>query len=144
MPGEFIRHGDAEALVIQIINDTPELPEDFRVSTDLRGYSPTDRWVVVTQEGSSKAQWNVINKPRIDIEVRSERQSLSRDAAEIIEASIFRAVGVSAYGATLSQVKEEMGITRLPDKTEDVSYRYIFSLRLVVMIDPNTQTTLPS
>lgn len=140
---EFVRHGDAEALIIKILEETPELPAGVRVSSDLRGYDASLTWVTVAQEGSNKAQWNAINKPRIDVDVRSTRRSLARDVAEICEASIFRAINARAFGASVSQVKEEMGITRIPDSKDDVSYRYVFSLRVVMMIDPGTQTPLP-
>jgi len=142
----FVRHGDAEALCIEIAkNHTPELASaNFMVSTDLRGYDSGMRWIVLSQEGGSKAGWNVINKPRIDFEVRSESRNTSRDVAEILEASFFRAIGTKAWGCSLSQVKEETGILRIPDKLEDVSFRYIFSLRLVVMIDEASMPTLLS
>jgi hypothetical protein len=140
---DFIRHGDVEALIIKILEETPELPAGVRIAPDLRGYTDSMTWVTVSQEGSNKAQWNVINKPRIDVDVRSTRRSLARDVAEICEAAIFRATNARAFGASISQVKEEMGITRIPDAKDDASYRYVFSLRVVTMIDPETQTTLP-
>lgn len=143
---ELIRHGDAEALVVHILtNLTPELSGialPFRVSTDLVGYNEGNRWIEVSQEGSAKSNWNIINKVRVDVSVRAESRNVARDAAEIAEASIFRAVGASAFGSTLSQVTEETGILRVPDVREDVSHRYIFSLRLVLMIDLASMPTL--
>lgn len=145
MPDPFVRHGDAEALIIHILRDlTPELDEfDLDgISTTLRGYSEGKRWIMVSQEGSSKALWNVINKPRIDLDVRGEGDtSVVRDIAEIAEASIFRAKGAEAYGAKLCSVKEEMGITRIPDVREEASARYVFSLRLTCTVVPESEST---
>ena len=137
---EMIIHGDAEALVRHIfVNLTPELVgKNITFSTDLVGYQEGDRWVVVSQEGSSKALWNIINKPRIDFEVNAESRSAAKDIAEICEASIFRAVGVSAYGATLTAVREETGPTRVPDKEQDASHRYVFALRLTCYLHPDS------
>lgn len=137
---DMLVHGDAEALVRHILkNLTPELAgKNITFSTDLKGYTEGDRWVVVSQEGSSKALFNVINKPRIDIEVRSESRTVSKDIAEFAEASIFRAVGVSAWGCTLSNVSEETGIVRVPDKEEDASHRYLFALRLTCQLHPES------
>ena|SRR5688572_1910034 len=140
MADPFIAHGDTEALVVHIFkNLTPELVgSGFTFATDLKGYTQGMRWVWVSQEGTSKAQWNVINKPRIDVDVRGERRTVVKDAAEILEASIFRSVGVSGFGLTISRVVEETGITKVPDKEEESSYRYIFSLRLVCNFDPDS------
>src|SRR5690554_5710778 len=133
-------HGDAEALCRHVlVNLTPEFTgKNITVSTDLVDYHEGDRWIVVSQEGSSKAQWNVINKPRIDFEVRAESRNVAKDIAEVAEASMFRAVGVSAWGCTLTMVKEEMGPTRVPDKEEDASNRYLFSLRLACTLHPDS------
>lgn len=136
----MIIHGDAEALIVDILTfHTPEL-DDFnpKISTDLRGYTEGVRWVMVTAEGGSKALWNVINKPRIDIEVRAERRDVAHDIAQICHGSIFRAVPHSAYGATLSEAKEELGLVNVPDKEEESGYRYLFSLRIVCNIDPDS------
>lgn len=137
MAEEFIVHGDAESLIIYILkNLTPELvDQNIKFSTDLIGYTAGSRHVEVSQEGSSKAGWNIINKPRVDISVRAERRSVARAIAEVIEASIFRAVGTQYAGCSLSQVKEETGIMRVPDIQEVNSHRYLFALRLVVLQD---------
>lgn len=137
---DMLIHGDSEALILHILkNLTAELVgKNITFSTDLNGYTEGDRWVVVSQEGGSKTLWNVINKPRIDIEVRSESRTVSKDISEIAEASIFRAVGVSAWGCTLTEVKEETGIVRVPDKEEDSSHRYLFALRLTCYLHPDS------
>lgn len=133
-------HGDVEALVVDILkNQTPELATaGFRISTDLKGYSSGLRWVWVSQEGSSKALWNVINKPRIDVDVRGDRRSIVKDAAEILESSLFRSVGVSGFGVTITSVKEETGITKVPDKEEEGTFRYLFSVRLACYLHPSS------
>lgn len=143
MADPFNLHGDVEALVIDILkNLTPELSTAGieKISSDLKGYTSGMRWVMVSQEGSSKAQWNVINKPRIDVEVRAERRTVAKDIAEILEASLFRSVGVSGFGVTISRVVEETGITRIPDKEEDGTTRYLFAVRLTCMLHPESMT----
>lgn len=143
MADPFNLHGDAEALVIHVCkNLTPELASAniTKVSSDLKGYTAGMRWVMVSQEGSSKALWNVINKPRMDVEVRAERRTIAKDIAEILEASIFRSVGISGYGTTITRVVEETGITRIPDKEESGTSRYLFSVRLTCMLHPDSMT----
>lgn len=146
MADPFNQHGDAEAAIVHVLkNLTPELAgKSITVRPDLIGYQSGSRWIMVSQEGSSKAQWNVINKPRIDIEVRAEKRSVAKDMAEIAEASIFRSIGTSAVGVTISQVKEEMGITRVPDKEVTAVSRYIFSVRLTCNLHPDSLQPFPS
>ncbi len=136
----MIIHGDAEALIVDVLeNLTPELQlYSPTISTDLRNYQAGMRWVMVTAEGGNHAQWNVINKPRIDVEVRAERRDVAHQIAQICFGSIYRSVPYSAYGATLSQVKTELGLVNVPDKEEEESYRYLFSLRIVCTIHPDS------
>lgn len=143
MTNPMIIHGDVEALIIDILrNFTPELDEWnlTNISTDLRGYNSDSemRWIMLTAEGGATSQWNVISKPRIDFEVRAELRSVAHDIAQIVFGSIFRAVPHTAAGATMTSVKTELGLVNVPDKEEEASYRYIFSLRLSCTADPNS------
>jgi hypothetical protein len=133
---ELIVHGDAEALIVSVLHDqTPELaPYSARVATDLRGYTAGSRWMMITIEGASMAQWNVLHKPRLDVEVRAERRDVAQKMAQIALASIFRAVGYQYAGAFLSEVKLETGLLNVPDKDEEESYRYIFAIRLTCTV----------
>lgn len=136
----MIIHGDVEALIVDILqNHTPELaPFAPTISTDLRGYSEGVRWVKVTVEGGFHGIWNVISKPRIDVEVRAELRSTAHDIAQICLGSIYRSVPSSGYGATLSRVSTELGLVNVPDKQENVSYRYLFSLRATCTVHPDS------
>lgn len=133
---ELIVPGDAEAAVIDILsNSTPELSGlGITFSSDLVGYEPGDRWVMVTQEGSS-AGWPKIDKPRIDIEVYADIREDARDIAALCQASVLRAMGnYSGKGLKITDAKVELGLTRVPDKLSEKP-RYILALRL---------TTVPS
>lgn len=140
MSTPIVLHGDAEALIRDIVaNHTPELELfDATVSTDLRGYNSGDRWVMITAEGGSYALFNVINKPRIDFEVRAERRDVAHNMAQICHATIFRAVPHRSHGAVLSDAKTELGLVNVPDKEEETSYRYLFALRIVCTADPDS------
>lgn len=133
---ELIVPGDAEAAVIDILrNHTAELVGlGITFSSDLVGYEPGDRWVMVTQEGSS-ADWPKIDKPRIDIEVYADIREDARDIAALCQASVLRAMGnYSGKGLKITDAKVELGLTRVPDKLAEKP-RYILALRL---------TTVPS
>jgi hypothetical protein len=137
----MVIHGDVEALIVDILNNhTPELApfQVERISTDLRGYKAPDRWVMVTVEGGFHDIWNVISKPRIDVEVRAELRTTAHDIAQICLGSLFRAVPYSSNGATLSRLTTEMGLINVPDKEEAASYRYIFSLRATCTVHPDS------
>lgn len=137
----MVIHGDVEALVRDVIaNLTPELvPYSVDgISTDLRGYSSGMRWIMITAEGGFTTPYNIINKPRIDVEVRAERRDVAHDMAQICHGTIFRAVPYTAFGATLSDVRTELGLVNVPDKEEEQSYRYLFSLRIVCTADPDS------
>lgn len=128
---EFIEHGDAEAAIVDILLNEPEL-DVFgppTVSTSLLGYSFGARWVHVTQEGSIE-EWPIIDHPRIDVEVFAERRSIARDIASICLASVKYQMGTyRGNGLFLCDAKVEQGLTRVPDKYEE-EQRYIFALRL--------------
>lgn len=136
---EMIIHGDAEAACVDILRySTPELPlaspphPPLRITTNLIGYVPGQRWVVVSQEGASEI-WPKISKPRIDIEVFAERRSVAKEICEICLASLKRSMGnYSGFGLFISDCKLEMGSTRVPDKLQETS-RYVAAVRLTVV-----------
>lgn len=142
---EFIIQGDAEAAVIDILRTlTPELPTSpphptLHISTNLLGYVPEQRRIVVSQEGGSE-KWPKIFRPRIDIEAFAERRSVAKDIIEICLASLKRSMGsYSGFGLFISDCKIEMGPTRVPDPLQDAS-RYIAAVRLTIVPNgsPNT------
>lgn len=133
--GEYILQGDAEAAVLDILrNDTPELISSTPVSikSNLIGYTPGDRWIVVEQQGASET-WPKISRPRIDVEVFAERRTVAKELAEICLASLKRAMGTYfGFGLFISDCKLELGITRIPDKLQETS-RYVFAVRLTIV-----------
>lgn len=141
MSHPMIIHGDVMALMRDIIvNHTPELDlyDPFHVSSDLRGYNEGLRWIMITLEGGFTTPYNILNKPRIDIEVRADSRSTAHDMAQICHSTLFRAVPHRAYGATLSDVRTELGLVNVPDKEEVASYRYLFAIRAVCLVDPDS------
>ncbi len=143
--GEYIVHGDAEAAVIDILSyETPELPHyppnpQLRISTNLIGYTPGSRRIVVSQEGAIE-KWPKIQRVRIDIEVFAERRSVAKDIIEICLASLKRAMGsYSGFGLFISDCKMEMGPTRVPDPMQETS-RYISAMRLTIVPSGNPNT----
>lgn len=131
---ELIVPGDAEAAVIDILdNHTPELSGlGITFSSDLTGYEPGARWVMVTQEGSS-ANWPKVDKPRIDIEVFAAVREDAHDIAALCQATVLRAMGnYSGKGLKITDAKVELGLTRVPDKLQETP-RYILALRLTTV-----------
>lgn len=131
---EMIVPGDAEAAVIDILkNLTPELfGKNITFSSDLVGYTPGARWVMVTQEGSV-ANWPKIEKPRIDFEVYAANRTDARDIGALCQASVLRAMGTySGNGLKITDAKVELGLTRVPDKLQEGA-RYILALRLTTV-----------
>lgn len=135
---EYILHGDAEAAVIDILkNDTPQLPHfppnpPLHIKANLVGYALGERWIVVTQEGALEV-WPKIQRPRVDVEVYAERRTVAKNIAEVCLASLKYHMGdYTGFGLTLTDVKLEQGVTRIPDKLGESS-RYIFSVRLTVV-----------
>lgn len=135
---EYLVHGDSEAAIVDILkNDTPELPHNpphptLHITTNMVSYNPLERWVIISQEGSIRG-WPKIDRPRIDVQVLAERRSVAHEIASIALASIERAKGsYFGFGLTITDVKLEQGLTRVPDKLEETS-RYIFSVRLTTV-----------
>lgn len=131
----YIKQGDVEAAVISVLRSASEITAFSggapTVSSDYTGYTAKARWIMVTREGGNLI-WPNIDKPRIDIQVLAETRSVALSLAQVAQAVIFRAMGQAfpTYGTTISGVKVETGITRVPDK-ETGSPRYIFALRLI-------------
>lgn len=137
----LVIHGDVEALIIEILENTSELqPYSPTIATDLRNYETDSglNWIMVTAEGGAHTVFNVINKPRIDIEVRAGRRDIAHQITQICIGSIYRSVPYAAYGAFLSDIKTELGPVNVPDKEEEESYRYLFALRAVCTVDPDS------
>lgn len=135
---EYIVHGDAEAAIRDILaNLTPELPTGganppLNITTNLINYDPNERWIEITQEGSTEG-FVKIDHPRIDVAVLAERRSVAQSIASIALASIKRWKGnYTGFGLRITDVVLEMGLTRVPDKLQETS-RYIFSVRLTVV-----------
>lgn len=141
---EYIVQGDAEAAVVDILRyDTPEListsSRPLTISTNLIGYTPNARWIVVSQEGGSEV-WPKIFKPRIDIEVFAERRSVAKNIIEVCLASLRRSMGTySGFGLFISDCKIEMGPTRVPDNLQETS-RYVAAVRLTIVPSGNPNT----
>lgn len=142
---EFIVHGDATAAIIDILkNHTDELTFSTghpTVSGNMVGYTPEDRWIFVSQEGSLET-WPVIDRPRIDIEVLAERRSVAFDMASICLASVKYQMGrYRGNGLFISDVSVEQGLTNVPDRYQETA-RYIFAIRLTTR--PSGFLTPPS
>ncbi len=131
---DFIKQGDVEAAVISVLRTATEITAfpggAPTVTSDYEGYQARARWIMVTREGGNIV-WPSIDKPRIDIQVLAETRTVASSLAQVAQAVIFRAMGqvFPTYGTTISGVKVETGITRVPDR-ETGSPRYIFALRL--------------
>lgn len=137
-PWQYVRQGDAEAAVIDILkNDTPELPHyppnpTLFIKANLIGFEPQQRWIVVSQEGAAMT-WPHISRPRIDVEVFAERRTIAREIAEIAQAGIFRQMGsYYGFGLFICDVKLEQGLTNIPDKYQNVA-RFAFAVRLTTV-----------
>jgi len=138
---EFILAGSAEGAVIDILtNLTPELPADCIVSANMIGFVAYQRRIVISKEGAVRV-WPKIDRPRIDIDVYGERRTPTEQMADIVLASLRRAVGYSGMGLNITDMEVEVGPTRVPDPLEETP-RYFMSVRLTTT--PGTPLALPS
>lgn len=137
MANAYVLHGDIEAALVAELLDAPEI-DDFpggapRVSTDMRGYTMGDRWIMVSLEGGTR-RWPIISRPRVDVHVLAKTRTVAQNLAQVAEAVLFAAQAnhYPTYGLVLTDVKEETGMFRAPDNLTG-SERYIFSLRLTMV-----------
>ena len=139
----MIRHGDARAAIVDILkNYTPELLGfDVTVSSSLNGWTPEQRWIMVSREGGLKHYPFKIDRPRIDIVTYAPEEETAFHLCVIAEGSIFRARNIySGMGVRLQWVIEEVGPTEVWDKHEE-SPSYFLSLRLTTTPDPISMPT---
>lgn len=136
----LVIHGDIEAACVDIlrshtliVNFAGGAPE---VKTDLVGYVEHSRRIVVSAEGSSQyGNLQKIKMPRVDIDCYGENRETAHDLAQLAEAILLQVRGGKAYsgnGLTITDVREEMGPIRVPDKESDVM-RYYFALRFEII-----------
>jgi hypothetical protein len=124
-------------------NFTPELVPygPPRVSSSLVGWTPDERWILVSREGGLKHWPYKVDRPRIDIVTYAPTEDVAFDLCRIAEASIFRARGIySGYGVRLQWVIEEVGPTEVWDKQEE-SPSVFLSLRLTTTPDSLSMPT---
>lgn len=139
---EFLLSGSPEAAVVDILtNDTPELLGSAIISTNMKGFVPYQRRIVVSQEGGVKV-WPKIDRPRIDIDVYGESRTPTELMADIVIASLRRAQGYNGKGLVITDIEVEVGKTRVPDPLQETP-RYFLSVRLTTV--PNgVPLVLPS
>lgn len=106
----------------------------------MTGFVPLTRRIVVSQEGSVRV-WPKIDRPRIDIDVYGERRTPTEMIADIVLASLRRAVGYRGMGLVITDMEVEVGKTRVPDPLQETP-RYFISVRLTTV--PGTPLVLPS
>lgn len=138
---EFVLMGSPEGAVVDILqNLTPELPSNVIVTTNMIGFEPLQRRIVVSQEGSVR-EWPKIDRPRLDIDVYGERRTPTEQMAGIVIATLRRAVGYQGMGLVITDMDLEVGPTRVPDPLQETP-RYFLSVRLTTV--PGTPLALPS
>ncbi len=138
---EFLLSGSAEAAGVDIlINHTPELLGTCVISTNMIGYVPLQRRIVVSQEGSVRV-WPKIDRPRLDLNVYGERRTPTEQIADIVLATFRRAVGYRGMGLVITDMAVEVGKTHVPDPLQETP-RYFLSVRLTTV--PGTPMALAS
>lgn len=138
---EYLVSGSAEGAVVDILtNYTPELYGSCIISTNMLGFVPLQRRIVVSQEGSVRV-WPKIDRPRIDIDVYGERRTPTEMIADIVLATLRRAVGYAGMGLKITDMEVEVGKTRVPDPLQETP-RYFMSARLTTV--PGMPLVLPS
>jgi hypothetical protein len=129
---EFLLSGSAEAAVVDILTwETPELMNTCIISTNMNGFVPYQRRIVVSQEGSVRV-WPKIDRPRIDIDVYGERRTPTEQIADIVIATLRRSVGYRGMGLIIMDMNLEVGKTRVPDPLQETP-RYFLSVRLTTV-----------
>jgi hypothetical protein len=139
-PGPYVVQGDVEAAVVDLLKGASEvtaLCASSNISTDLKGYVAGAPWVLVERAGGARRYPFVVDRPRIDITVRSgDRRSVVQALAQTVQAVLFReAARYSGHGVIITGAKEETGLFRANDKLNDYP-TYYFSVRLTVKPGP--------
>jgi hypothetical protein len=101
------------------------------VTTDLVGYDPTKKYILVTRQGGSYA-WPKQAHPRIDITTVAPIRGDAEDMIEVCVAVMLqRQDDYTGHGCRFSQVKVETAPFQADDKLENTC-RYIVALRILV------------
>jgi hypothetical protein len=126
-------HGDAEAAVADILTTDPALTAHApTVSTDLRGFVHTRRWVRITRSGGTPTLWMGLDNPLITIDCFAPEKGAAHDLATASRAAVFAARGVyTGHGLTIYDVDDAEGLQWEPDKMQPGTNRYVYTLTLV-------------
>lgn len=137
-PKEYIIYGDAEAAVVDILKNAPEI-QAFSpiVTTSLNNYDAGNRYIEITRAGGSY-RFPRYERPRIDIITYAERRSVAYDMIATAQAVMFREQGnYMGHGVNYLVCQVESGIFESNEKDTD-QVRYILSLRLILKASPST------
>lgn len=126
-------HGDAEAAVADILAINPSvIALAANVSTDLRGFVASSRWVRVTRTGGAPTLWMALDNPLITIDCFAPVKGVAHDLAIASRAAVFAAKGIyTGHGLSIYDVNDAGGLQWEPDKAQPATSRYVFTLAVV-------------
>src|ERR1700749_786578 len=143
MPDPFALplHGDVEAAVVDLLRSATEvtaLGDSAHISTDLKGYTKGDLWVMVGRQGGNigATPANRIDRPRIDIEVYGQTRTPTFNLINMAQAVILRdGRTYTGHGLRMTASTVESGIVRLDDKLQELP-KYVLAVRLSCVPHP--------
>jgi hypothetical protein len=129
-------YGDEEKFAMDLLRADSfllSLYPDCTISGDLIGYQKGRNWVQVVAKGGNILDATKISKPRIDFYILGANRESARKIGQLVmRAFLLKAGFYTVDQMTLSDVKVETGLVRVPDKATDAD-RYVLSLRLTVI-----------
>lgn len=138
-PQEYFPSGDIEAAVVDILKNASEIIAlgVTKVTTDMKGFSRGDNWIMVERQGGS-FPWPKPEHARIDIECIGPNRAAANDMIRVVQAVMFREQNnYVGKGVRYISCSVESGVFKSTEKNTDQT-RYVLALRVVHTPDPNS------
>ena len=117
---------DAEWLAVQVLR---EALDGVSVGVEFQGEVPA---VVVSRVGGVADTHGIIDRPRLDVEVRAATKEAAHDLGQQARAAMWAAAGSSRSGVTIGRCREFLGLSYAPDADVDGAPRYMFTVEWTV------------
>ncbi|MFG2330571.1 hypothetical protein ACGFMM_13160 [Streptomyces sp. NPDC048604] len=121
---------DVEAIVVDLLDDRPELAGAIVDETPPAGFDGTQRAVIVSRRGGAWIDDLHLDQPLIELEVYGPDKPSAHTLANAARSVLLRAAGTVFGDTVITDVTEADGPRWLPDYVYTAANRYLVVLRL--------------
>ncbi|MFF3750096.1 hypothetical protein ACFYYH_06480 [Streptomyces sp. NPDC002018] len=123
---------DAERLVVDFLEDRPELAGTTVDNRPPAGFDGTQKAVLVSRVGGAWVDDLHLDQPLLDLEVYGPDKTTAHTVALAARACVLELAGTRYGTAAVTDVAEADGPRWLPDYNRPAGHRYLSTVRLSI------------